>query len=101
RKRKFKMIMNRDVEMNSWIELIPSDRKEFEVFFTDIPYATTNDLDIKSANKIKCSIDEVDEDKNIYIRAISHEDIEYTVASEVEIKDSNYSGKIIARKLVG
>lgn len=101
RKRKFKMIMNRDVEMNSWIELIPSDRKEFEVFFTDIPYATTNDLDIKSANKIKCSIDEVDEDKNIYIRAISHEDIEYTVASEAEIKDSNYSGKIIARKLVG
>lgn len=101
RKRKFKMIMNRDIEMNSWIELIPSDRKEFEIFFTDIPYATTNDLDIKSANKIKCSIDEVDEDKNIYIRAISHEDIEYTVASETEILNSNYSGKIITRKLVG
>lgn len=100
KRRKFKMIMNRNAQVNDWIELMPSDRKEFEIFYTDIPEATTNNLDIKGIKKIRCFIDEVNDENNIYIRAISHDVIEYTVASETEIKDANYSGKVyISKKL--
>ena len=55
---------------------------------------------MKNIKKINCSIEEISEEKNIYIRAVSNTEIEYTVASEEEIKDSNYQGKIYKKELV-
>lgn len=99
RRRKFKLVMGRDTELNTWIEFMPADRKEFEIFYTDLPEANSGDLLVKNIKKINCNIEDTDEDKNIYIRAISNTEIEYTVANEEEIKDSNYSGKIYKKEL--
>lgn len=99
KRRRFNMIMNRDVELNKWIELIPADRLEFEIFYTDIPEATTNQLSIKEVKRVRCSIDKIEQEKDIYIRAISSKEIEYTVALKNEIEIDNYKGKVYKKSL--
>ena len=100
RRRKFKLVMSRDTKLNTWLEFMIADRKEFEIFYTDLPEANSGELLVKNIKKINCSIEEISEEKNIYIRAVSNTEIEYTVASEEEIKDSNYQGKIYKKELV-
>lgn len=100
RRRKFKLVMSRDTKLNTWLEFMVADRKEFEIFYTDLPEANSGELLVKNIKKINCSIEEISEEKNIYIRAVSNTEIEYTVASEEEIKDSNYQGKIYKKELV-
>ena len=100
RRRKFKLVMSRDTKLNTWLEFMIADRKEFEIFYTDLPEANSGELLVKNIKKINCSIEEILEEKNIYIRAVSNTEIEYTVASEEEIKDSNYQGKIYKKELV-
>lgn len=99
RRRKFKLVMGRDTELNTWIEFMTADRKEFEIFYTDLPEANSGELLVKNIKKINCNIEDTDEEKNIYIRAISNTEIEYTVANEEEIKDLNYSGKTYKKEL--
>lgn len=98
-KGKLEVIIKRDVLFNQWIEFFPGERREFEIYYTDIPEATTNGLSIRESKKIRCKVDERDEDKNIYVRLINSQTLEYTLSSEEEIKDHDYRGKIYRKEL--
>lgn len=100
RRRKFKMLMNRDVELNKWVEFMAADRKEFEIFYTELPEAISGELLVKNVKKIHCEIEEANEDKNIYVRATSNNTIEYTATSEDEIVKKDYDGRIYKKELV-
>lgn len=102
KRRKFKLIISRDIERNVWKEFIVADRNEFEIFYTDLPEVVSGDLTVKNIKKIHCEIDSdlVDENKNIYIRAVSNTEIEYTVASEEEIGKEDEGRKVYRKELV-
>lgn len=88
KRRKFKLIISRDVELNVWYEFMTADRKEFEIFYTDLPEANSGSLPIKNVKKLHCEIENIDENKNIYIRAVSNNEIEYIVSTKEELENS-------------
>ncbi len=47
RKKKFKTIIDRNVEYNKWIKFISADAEDFEFYYTNLPEATTNNISIK------------------------------------------------------
>lgn len=99
RRRKFNLVISRDVELNQWKEFTTADRGEFELFYTELPEVLSGELSIKNIKKMVCNIDEIDEDKSVFIRAISNTTIEYTVATSEELAKEDYSGKIYQKEL--
>ena len=89
KRRKFKLIIDRDTEFNKWIEFMAADRKEFEIYYTDLPMCKNGDFLTKDAKKIVCEVNEVNEDKSIYVRILSNTQIQYTIANENEIKQQD------------
>jgi hypothetical protein len=99
RKKKFKMIVSRDVEYNKWIKFVSAEKSDFEFYYTNLPEATTNDLSIKEISKKMGRVDIADENADIYIRAVEPSVIEYTAATEDEMGSGNLINEIIRVEL--
>jgi hypothetical protein len=96
RRKKFKVVINRDEPYNKWIEFIDASEDTFEVFYSSQSIVTTNKIATSdnSIKKVSLKIDNVDEDALVYIRLISPNEFEYVVALEDEIANEQYLGKI-------
>ncbi len=88
-KKHFKVIMDRNIEYGEWIRFRHAKTEDFEIYYTNLPEATTNKLSIREVNKKICRMEKTDEEMAIYIRAVSPSVIEFTVANEEDIKNSN------------
>lgn len=98
-RKKFNVVIGRDVEYKKWIEFIDSTENDFEIYFTDLPEAATNSLPIKGINKKMCRIDETHNDSFVYIRAVEPSVIEYVAALPEEIEEGKYISDVKQVKL--
>lgn len=98
-KKLFKVIMDRNIQYNEWIRFRHAKVSEFELYYTDLPEATTNKLQIKEVSKKMCRASITDENAAIYIRVVEPSVIEYTVATEVGIKDNDYMADVVRIEL--
>lgn len=99
RKKKFKMVISREVEYNNWIKFINAEKSDFEFYYTNLPEATTNDLPIKDINKKIGRVDIADENADIYMRAIAPSVIEYIAATVDEMRSGNLKNEIVRVEL--
>lgn len=100
KKNNFRVFMDRETEYNVWNNYIDAGEEIFEIYYTNLPEATTNSLPIISGvKKIREKINVVREDSNIYIRAVSPSEIEFVVALEHEIKNEKYLSEVVRIKL--
>ncbi|RTZ68229.1 MAG: molecular chaperone DnaK [Tenericutes bacterium] len=92
KRKKFRVIIDRDTEYNQWIDFIDASEDTFEVYYASIAMASTNQLDISdnSVKKKMLKIDVVDENALVYIRLVNATDFEYVVATENGIKNNEY-----------
>jgi len=94
KKRKFKTIIDRNTKFNVWYPFIDAG-DSFDIFYTNLPEAVSNQMNIQKAKRITIQISEPDAEKKIYIRAVKSNVIEYQIAqSENELSDENISEKI-------
>jgi hypothetical protein len=88
---KFTVTTDRDIEYNKWIEFIDASESDFELYYTDLPEAATNQMSINGVSKKICRIDETMDDAMVYIRAVEPSVLEYCAAvSEEELNNKEY-----------
>lgn len=75
---------NRKPELNQWYPLFEADSSNFEIFYTDKASCLNGDLPKNEVKFVKRSIEETDETKLIFIRAVSPCELEYTVADSID-----------------
>lgn len=92
KKGKFHVEMDRDVEYRKWIEFIDAYETDFELFYTSLPEATTNQMEITRVKRMPCRIQNTYEDDtiNVYLRTIEPDVIEYVVASDTDVQKEVY-----------
>ena len=79
RKRKFKTIIDRNTKFNVWYPFIDAG-DSFDIFYTNLPEAASNQMDIRKAKRVTISVDEPDETATVFIRAVKSNVIEYQIA---------------------
>jgi hypothetical protein len=86
KRKKFKVKIAKEQDYNQWVEFIDASYGEFEVYYTSLATATTNILDINdsSIKRKILKINEIDENKNVYIRLINPTTFEYGVGSNID-----------------
>ncbi|PEZ72713.1 biotin/lipoyl-containing protein [Bacillus sp. AFS017274] len=94
RKGKLKTVIDQEEEYNKWHLFIDASEEDFEIYYTSLPEASTNQLDIKQAQRKKLRIEHVDDSAFVYIRTISPTVIEYVVADEGTIINGVYLSEI-------
>ncbi|MDO5517067.1 MAG: hypothetical protein Q4F66_05890 [Clostridium sp.] len=93
-RKKFKVAIDREVSYNEWIKFIDASEIDFELYYTNLPEATTNQLPIKEISKKICRIDNINEDADVYIRAVGPSIIEYAVANEQSLSNGQVIGEV-------
>lgn len=87
RKRKFLTVLDRNTKFNVWLPFIDAG-DSFDIFYTNLPEAVSNQMSIQKAKRITIGIDAPDEDAIVYIRAVKSNVIEYRIAkSKDELTD--------------
>lgn len=86
----FYVDISRDVKYQEWQYFIDASEDEFEFYYTNLPEATTNKLSVENLKRKNIILPIVDEEANIYIRAVSPSCIEYVVSKEEDIKNEKY-----------
>ena len=99
KKRRFFVDINRDVDYNKWILFTDSSCEDFQIYYTTEPQASSNNMPINEVKKKKCRIDVIDENANVYVRAVGPSEIEYVVATEDEIIKNKYISQLVKLKL--
>lgn len=94
KKGKFKTVIDQEETYNTWHLFIDASEEDFEIYYTSLPEAGTNQLDIKQAQRKKFRIEHVDDAAFVYIRTVSPTVIEYVVAYEDSILDNVYLSNI-------
>jgi len=97
RKKKFKVIVDRDEEYGKWIEFTDASVDSFEVYYSSQSIVTQNNIKV-SDNGIKKLILDTgieDDDAMIYVRVVSPTEFEYVVAYEDELGDAKYLMDIV------
>lgn len=84
RKRKFQVRISREEEYNKWIRFISAEYSDIELYYTDLPAAVTNTLDIRTVSRINLSLDKTGPELSVYIRFIKPAVIEYAVGKTEE-----------------
>ena len=56
-------------------------------------------MPINEVKKKKCRIDVIDENANVYVRAVGPSELEYVVANEDEITKNKYISQLVKLKL--
>ena len=98
-KKKFQVILDRDISYGKWVSFIDAGEEDFEIYYTNLPEAHTNQLPIKEVSKKLCRITEVNPDADVYIRAVAPSAIEYAVATEESIADGKVLSEIVRLEL--
>ena len=81
RRKKFNVVVNREIEYNKWVEFIDAGEEIFEIYYTSSSLASTNKMKIND-NSIKrkiLKINKIDENLNIYIKVTSPNIFVYAV----------------------
>lgn len=87
KKRTFKTVIDRNTKFGVWYPFIDAG-DSFDIFYTNLPEATRNDMSIQRAKRITIDIAEPDEEATVYIRAVKPNVIEYRIAhGEDELTD--------------
>ncbi|OOF08151.1 molecular chaperone DnaK [Salinivibrio sp. PR5] len=96
RKKKFKPLIERDVNFNEWIDFTYADYQTFEIFYTDQPSTSTGQVAISdtSIKKKVIKLDTTDDDALVFIRVVSPTAIEYVIANEDDIHNDIYLNEI-------
>lgn len=92
-KKKFKVVIDREIEYGKWTSFIDAGEIDFEFYYTNLPEATSGQVPIGEVKKKICRIDQAYEDADVYIRAVAPSIIEYAVANE----ESLANGKTISK----
>jgi hypothetical protein len=100
KKGKFKIIVDQEEKYNIWHLFIDASEEDFEIYYTSLPEASTNKLDLKQAQRKKLRIENVDDTAFVYIRTVSPTVIEYVVADEDSILNNVYLSEIIKVELL-
>lgn len=90
RRKKFKPVIDRNVEYNKWIKFIDAVDYDFEIYYTALPEASGGSMPINGIAKKRCSIDETNDDAFVYIRVVEPSVIEFVVALPDEIDNEIY-----------
>ncbi|MBQ6296450.1 MAG: hypothetical protein IJK81_01930 [Selenomonadaceae bacterium] len=94
KKRKFKTIIDRTTKFGLWYPFIDAG-DSFDIFYTNLPEAVSNQMSIQKAKRITINLDEPDEEATVFIRAVKSNIIEYQIArSAEELSDENSSVQI-------
>ncbi|OQY39058.1 MAG: hypothetical protein B6229_04505 [Spirochaetaceae bacterium 4572_7] len=89
RKDKLVPIITPDCE-ESWIRYFAATEREFEIFYTTNPKATTKKLEISESKKIRSSITKINSDASIYIKKTGTNKLNVVVAHEDGIENDIY-----------
>lgn len=87
RKGRFSMVLDRNEAVyGEWVRFGVANNEDFEIYYTSLPSAGRMPVTDSAIRKIRCRIDVVDSDADIYIRTIEEapEDIEYCAAKDGE-----------------
>ena len=82
--------INRDIEYNEWIKILPARRKINEILYTSLPEAASRKLLCSEIGvfRKRLEIPVIGDDKSIYIRIVSTEIIEYAVGNSEGVIDT-------------
>ena len=94
RRKKFRMVIDREEEYNRWKKFIDASTDWFEVYYTELSLATTNEMDISETKKRRLKIDYIDKNAFVYIRTVTPNEFEYVVSNDELIKEEKYLGEI-------
>ena len=88
---KFEVITDRDIAYHEWVEFIDAGDPDFELYYTDLPEAESNQMPVSSVKRKLCRIDETMEDASVYIRAVEPSVLEFCATfGEEELKNQEY-----------
>jgi hypothetical protein len=92
RKKKFKVVVDREQKYNEWVDFIDASQETFEIYYSSQSLVSTNKIPIddNSIKKRILKIDKIDDEALIYVRTITPTAFEYVVAHEDEIDDEKY-----------
>ncbi|WP_337102114.1 hypothetical protein [Paenibacillus sp. YIM B09110] len=88
KKGKFHVVVDRETSYGAWHLFIDAAEEDFELYFTTMPEASTNEMPIQQTERRKCRITHTNENAYVFIRAKGPNTIEYVVAEEEEIAAS-------------
>jgi len=101
KKQKFKVVLNRESKYNKWIWFIEANEELFELYYTDLPEASTNDLSTTAVSRVRYYITpSADETAGIYIRPVNPSVFEYVVATPSGISREKYLTDIVRIELI-
>ncbi|MCR5587768.1 MAG: hypothetical protein K6F77_09605 [Lachnospiraceae bacterium] len=90
RKKHFCMLIDKSAKYNVWNYFCDDIGNVLEIFYTDLPMATSNEMDIALVpNSIILDFDNdnYDADDKVYIRFVKPDEFEYIVAKEKDYKE--------------
>lgn len=92
RKGRFKTVIDRGVPFNQWFEFIDASSDRFEIFYTEQPLSSTNQVPItdSAVKKRAVRLAETSDDGMVYLRVVSPTRIEYVVAKPEELERGVY-----------
>lgn len=91
KKGKFKTLIDRSTKMNVWYEFLDDAGASFDILYTDVPEAATNNAPITISKQYPVRLEQTDADAQIYIRPVASHAIEYAVAySREDLAENNF-----------
>ena len=96
RKRKFKVIVDKNESFNKWICFVDASIDEFEIFYSSSPKVSNNQIAINddAIRKMIIKLDVIDDNALVYIRLVSPTTVEYVVAYEDRIQQNDYLSEV-------
>lgn len=91
---KFNLVIDKKIELGKWFRFIDASSSKFEVYYTTLAEAKTGKLLTADVDRIRLITDAVSERANVYIRALSFNEIEYVVAYPEGIEEDEYLTEI-------
>ena len=99
----FKVDIGADIDYNIWQYFTYADEEEFELYYSKEPRSQQGCMKADEVRMVRCIIDSGDvsddDEIGVYVRKISPNAIEYTIANATAINAPEYSGKIYKQLL--
>lgn len=92
----FKLFDRNDIEYGKWMLFIDAGVEDFEIYYTTLPNADKMSVNDTGIYNKRCRLPYVDEMADVYIRAVSPDEIEYSVSKGEEPGEN---AKIVRKKL--
>ncbi|MGL5764613.1 MAG: hypothetical protein ACRCX8_03120 [Sarcina sp.] len=91
---KFNLVIDKKIELGKWFKFIDAGSSKFEIYYTTLAEAKTGKVLVADVDRIRLTIDAVSERANVYVRALSFNEIEYVVAYPEGIEEEEYLTEI-------